>query len=79
MWNKKTYQNSSLFNMWKMHITNGSYIYYYNLDHCPWMGTCVGHYNRQYFINFLTYVTSVSFFYVQMMREFRLPRKYLHI
>lgn len=27
------------------------------IDHCPWMGTCVGHYNRRYFIKFLTYLT----------------------
>ena len=28
-----------------------------DLDHCPWIGNCVGHHNRQYFVNFLTYLT----------------------
>ena len=27
------------------------------LDHCPWIGGCMGHHNRQYFNNFITYTT----------------------
>ena len=27
-----------------------------NIDHCPWMGTCIGHQNRRFFVNFLTYL-----------------------
>lgn len=39
------------------------------------MGTCIGHYNRQYFINFLTYVTLVATLYVIMMIDFKMKSK----
>ena len=39
------------------------------------MGTCIGHYNRQYFINFLFYVTLVAIMYVIMMMDFDMKSK----
>lgn len=50
-------------------------IYCVNKDHCPWMGTCIGHNNRQYFINFLTYVALVAIVYICMMLDFHMKSK----
>lgn len=38
--------------------------FFSNLDHCPWLGTCIGHFNRRYFIRFLTYLSLVCFLFV---------------
>jgi hypothetical protein len=51
----QTAENSSLFAVQLMHLANGSYLFI-NEDHCPWIGTCVGHHNRRYFLNYLTYL-----------------------
>ena len=55
MQRKKTRKVPSLFDLQQVYLADGSYAVL-NVDHCPWMGTCIGHQNRRFFINFLTYV-----------------------
>ena len=49
------------------------------VDHCPWMGTCIGQQNRAYFIKFLSYLTGGSYLVVTLIHEFRMPRNFLFI
>lgn len=43
------------------------------LDHCPWMGVCIGHENRRYFIRFLLYLALSCFLVVTLCVRLNLP------
>lgn len=46
-------------------------IFFVNSDHCPWIGQCVGHHNRSYFMNFLLYTE------VGLVLEYFLLQEYM--
>ena len=46
-----------------------------NVDHCPWMGVCIGHNNRRYFIRFLLYLDLACFLVVGLVVREHLPSK----
>lgn len=43
-----------------------------NVDHCPWMGVCIGHNNRRFFIRFLVYLDCCCFLVVWVVVRERL-------
>ena len=46
------------------------------IDHCPWMGTCIGHHNRRFFIKFLTYLVLACLLVMSLINALLLPRKF---
>jgi hypothetical protein len=56
VWRDKTATDAPLLDLQSLRDSDGPYCCR-NSDHCPWVGTCVGHHNRKYFVNFLTYTT----------------------
>ena len=47
--------------------------YKVNIDHCPWMGVCIGHTNRRYFVKFLTYLPAACFTVVALVITLDMP------
>lgn len=75
VWRDEAAADTSLLNLQPLRDSDGPYRCRHS-DHCPWVGTCVGHHNRKYFVNFLTYTTLGL---AQMFLFLRLQGKSLEI